>query len=93
MIWEEGQTLEKAPKHIEEKAIQAYQIDGNAQKAVDDMELIGETTSQDELLERFQIILRFLTFTVAASMVNQLVHMIINDNRALVVGLILIQHR
>ena len=53
VIWEEGQTLEKAPKHIEEKAIQAYQIDGNAQKALDEMELIGETTSQDELLERF----------------------------------------
>lgn len=53
VIWEEGQTLEKAPKYIEEKAIQTYQIDGNAQKALDEMELIGETTSQDELFERF----------------------------------------
>lgn len=53
VIWEDGQTLEKAPKYIEEKAIFSYQNDGNEQKALDEIEAVGGASSHDELIRRF----------------------------------------
>ena len=53
MIWEKGQTLEPAPKEIEEKAIFSYQLNGNASKALNEIEAAGGKLSQDEMLQHF----------------------------------------
>ncbi len=53
VIWEKGQTLEPAPKEIEEKAIFSYQLNGNASKALNEIEAAGGKLSQDEMLQHF----------------------------------------
>lgn len=52
-IWEEGQKLEKAPEEIEQKAILAYQANGNLSKALDEIGAISKTLSKDEIIEHF----------------------------------------
>ncbi len=52
-IWKRGQSIEAAPSEIEQKAIQTYTYGGDVEKALKEMEEIGEEISGDEIAEYY----------------------------------------